>query len=163
MYDLSWNIWFRKIHRIVTLLSNTWPNGRSVLIVLHYMNILDMWNIWNWWNNFYLQGKAFPFEFYSYLKKYLGHFCEPPLLSSDQTINLLHADLRKIEENLVEKVWWLIVYKFMDMDIIWWINIYRFASSIFTNNIQQLSWICKWNIYLNYTVLMELSCIWTYT
>ncbi|XP_039265322.2 phosphoinositide 3-kinase regulatory subunit 4-like [Styela clava] len=49
------------------------------------------------------KGKAFPVEFYSHLKKYLGRFCEPPLLSADQTINTLHSDLSTILQNLVEK------------------------------------------------------------
>lgn len=46
------------------------------------------------------KGKAFPIEFYSHLKKYLGQFCEPPLLSADQTINLLHTNLPTTLQNL---------------------------------------------------------------
>lgn len=48
------------------------------------------------------KGKAFPVEFYSHLKKYLGRFCEPPLLSADQTINLLHTDLPAMIRDLPE-------------------------------------------------------------
>nr|CAB3264882.1 phosphoinositide 3-kinase regulatory subunit 4 [Phallusia mammillata] len=49
------------------------------------------------------KGKAFPDLFYSYLKYYLGRFCEPPLMSADQIVSALHADLDKIIQNLVVK------------------------------------------------------------
>ncbi|XP_076800524.1 phosphoinositide 3-kinase regulatory subunit 4-like [Clavelina lepadiformis] len=47
------------------------------------------------------KGRAFPDHFYSFLKLYLGRFCEPPLLSADQTVSQLHLDVDKILRNLV--------------------------------------------------------------
>jgi len=49
------------------------------------------------------KDKAFPEHFYTYLKHYLGRFCEPPLMSADQIISTLHSDAEKILFNLVRK------------------------------------------------------------
>lgn len=49
------------------------------------------------------KGTAFPTEFYSFLKRYLGYFGEPPLLSADQTINYLYADKEKFVQYLTKE------------------------------------------------------------
>ena len=49
------------------------------------------------------KGRAFPEHFYSFLKFYLGKFSEPPLMSPDQMVTLLHSDINKILNSLVYK------------------------------------------------------------
>ena len=47
------------------------------------------------------KGSAFPNHFYTFLKYYLGKFSEPPLMSSDHMVIVLHKDMPKIASNLV--------------------------------------------------------------
>uniref|UniRef100_H2Z3A5 non-specific serine/threonine protein kinase n=1 Tax=Ciona savignyi TaxID=51511 RepID=H2Z3A5_CIOSA len=47
------------------------------------------------------RGKIFPNHFYSFLKFYIGRYCDTPLLSADQTVSGLHKDLDNILQNLV--------------------------------------------------------------
>nr|XP_002121994.1 phosphoinositide 3-kinase regulatory subunit 4 [Ciona intestinalis] len=47
--------------------------------------------------------KIFPDHFYTFLKIYLGRFCETPLFSADQTVSGLHKDLDKVLQSLVYK------------------------------------------------------------
>ena len=49
------------------------------------------------------KSRMFPDHFYTFLKYYLGKFCEPPLMSPDQIVTALHCDMNKIKTNLIHK------------------------------------------------------------